>query len=135
MPTAAPRGSRGDPSLSLTDPDRWISICDAEGREIAVVEDPTRSANTCGRRWKKSSNRRVFLPRNRALARIDGHDPDPVGSANRPWPQHLSVKSDDEIRRFGPHKAMLIDAHGGRYVIEDFAGLDHASRRMLERYL
>ena len=41
----------------------------------------------------------------------------------------------DEVRRLDDRRAMVIDAHGIRYLINDMEDLDLASRRLLERYI
>ena len=45
------------------------------------------------------------------------------------------MASEDDIRRLGPHKVLVIDTQGIRYLIADTRQLDAASRRRLERYL
>jgi hypothetical protein len=45
------------------------------------------------------------------------------------------VKSEEDIRRLGTARVLIIDDHGVRYSIPDIAHLDAASRRLLERYL
>ncbi|HEX3658409.1 MAG TPA: DUF1854 domain-containing protein [Pirellulales bacterium] len=122
-------------AFPLTDPDRWISICDAEGREIALIEDSSLLPDRMREPLEKELSLRAFLPRIERIVRVTGTDPTQWEVQTDRGPSTFLVKSDDEIRRFGPQKAMLIDAHGTRYVIEDVRALDHASRRLLERYL
>lgn len=122
-------------AFPMTDPSRWISICNAEGREIVLVEEPARLPDQVRIPLEKELNRRVFLPRIERIVRVTGTDPTQWEVHTDRGPTTFLVKSDDEIRRFAPHKAMIIDAHGTRYVIEDVRRLDHASRRLLERYL
>ena len=45
------------------------------------------------------------------------------------------VRQDEDVRRLDNHRALVIDAHGIRYLIEDTRELDAHSRRLLERYL
>jgi len=122
-------------AFPLTDPDRWISICDAQGREIAMVDDPAALDERVRTVLEEELQRRVFMPRIERIVRVTGTDPTQWDVQTDRGPSVFLMKSDDEIRRFGPHKAMLIDAHGARYVIEDLRALDHGSRRILERYL
>ena len=46
--------------------------------------------------------------------------------------QHLS---DEDIRRLGPTRAILVDMHGVRYYVDDSRQLDAKSRRILTQYL
>lgn len=122
-------------AFPMTDPKRWISLCDADGREIVLIEDPARLPEHVRKAFELELARSVFLPRIERILRVSGSDPTQWDVQTDRGRVSILVKSDDEIRRFGPGKAMLIDAHGTRYVIEDVRALDHASRRMLERYL
>ena len=45
------------------------------------------------------------------------------------------VNTGDDVRRLGPHRALVIDTQGVRYMIDDTNQLDAISRRILERYL
>ncbi len=44
-------------------------------------------------------------------------------------------RDSNDVRRLGPQRALVIDARGLRYLIEDIRSLDALSRRVLERYL
>ena len=43
--------------------------------------------------------------------------------------------ADNDVRRLGPNRILLVDTHGIRYLIPDVRQLDGASRRILDRYL
>ncbi len=43
--------------------------------------------------------------------------------------------SDNDVRRLGPNRFLLVDAHGIRYLIPNARRLDSGSRRILDRYL
>jgi hypothetical protein len=45
------------------------------------------------------------------------------------------LKSEDDVRRLGPHSGIIYDAHGVRYLIRDTRQLDLYSRRALEQYI
>ena len=47
----------------------------------------------------------------------------------------LMEDSDNDVRRLGANRILLVDTHGIRYLIPDASRLDAASRRILERYL
>ena len=47
----------------------------------------------------------------------------------------LMEDSDNDVRRLGPNRILLVDTHGIRYLIPDVRRLDGASRRILDRYL
>jgi hypothetical protein len=45
------------------------------------------------------------------------------------------VKNDDDVRRLDGRRAIIVDSHGIRYLIDDARALDAYSRRVLERFL
>ena len=47
----------------------------------------------------------------------------------------LTLKSEDDIRRLGPHGLLIADSHGMNFRIRDRARLDRASQRFLSRFL
>ena len=47
----------------------------------------------------------------------------------------LMEDSDNDVRRLGPYRILLVDTHGVRYLISDTRKLDGTSRRILDRYL
>jgi hypothetical protein len=122
-------------AFPLTDPDHWISICDGEGREIVLVEDPAVLPERVRTVLDEELRRRHFMPQLLRIVRITGTDPTEWEVHTDRGPTTLIVRSDEEIRRFGSHKLLVVDAHGTRYVIEDLRALDHTSRRLLDRYL
>ena len=54
---------------------------------------------------------------------------------NRGPTTFLMEDSDNDVRRLGPNRILLVDIHGIRYLIADTRRLDAASRRILDRYL
>ena len=54
---------------------------------------------------------------------------------NRGPTTFLMEDSDNDVRRLGPNRILLVDVHGIRYLILDAGRLDAASRRILDRYL
>jgi hypothetical protein len=134
------RGARHVPiepvrNFPLTDPDRWVSLCTADGRELAVI-DLAATDPTTRKLLDEELSRREFVP---AIQRIVSM---PVDSEPTEWqvetdrgPTSFLVNSADDVRRLGPHRALVVDARGIRYTIDDVRQLDGLSRRVLERYL
>ena len=86
--------------------------------------------------WKKNSADACSCRAIERIVRVTGTDPTQWEVQTDRGPTMFLVKSDDEIRRFGPHKAMLIDAHGTRVCDRRRPrAWIMRSRRTLERYL
>jgi hypothetical protein len=120
----------------ISDPDRWISICDAEGRELIVIEDASSLAPEVRAVLEQDLARREFVPVIRRLLNV------PPDAEPTVWevetdrgPTWLVLNNPDDVRRLGMHRALVIDAQGIRYLIDDIRQLDTASRRIVDRYL
>jgi hypothetical protein len=50
-------------------------------------------------------------------------------------PTQFVLDNEEEVRRLGANRVLIIDNRGIRYQVPDTRALDSASRRLLERYL
>lgn len=123
-------------SFPLSDPDRWISLCDAAGRELVVVEDLATLEPSSRRILSDALARREFVP---VICRILSV---PVDSEPTEWHVEtdrgattFELNSADDVRRLGAHRVLVVDARGIRYLIDDTRKLDSLGQRVLERYL
>jgi hypothetical protein len=120
----------------ISDPDHWISILDAEGRELVSVTDLAALSPQVRQVLEQELARREFVPLVRQILSI------PADTEPTQWevdtdrgPTRFVLNSADDVRRLDLHRALLVDAQGIRSLIEDVRQLDAASRRILERYL
>jgi uncharacterized protein DUF1854 len=120
----------------ISDPDHWISICDAEGRELMVVHDLAALSTAMREVLEKDLARREFVPLIRRILSV------PADTEPSEWEVETDrgrtrflLTSGDDVRRLGPHRAQVIDSQGIRYLVDDTRQLDAQSRRILERYL
>jgi len=123
-------------AFPLSDPERWVAICDAMGAELAFIEDLKQLSPAVREVLDEALARRDFVPVVERIVRV-AVDADPSEwevITDRGITRFL-LTSDDGLRRLGPFEAMLIDTHGTRYLIPDIRRLDSASRRLLERFL
>lgn len=123
-------------AFPLSDPRRAVSILDAHGRELLFLDrlddvpEPTR------RILEDELAQRHFLPVIRRILGIVGHsEPVEVSVETDRGPATFSIKAEEDVRRLPPHRVLISDAHGVRYLIPDTTALDAASRRWLERYV
>jgi hypothetical protein len=47
-------------------------------------------------------------------------------------PTKFVLKSEEDVHRIGPHRAIIIDARGLRFLLDDARRLDATSRRFAE---
>ena len=123
-------------AFPISDRDRWVCLVDAEGHELACVEDPGVLAPAVRQVLEEELAGREFLPILRRIISVT------ADSAPSTWvvetdrgPTRFALDSDDEVRRLGPDRALITDAQGIRYLVPDTKALDAASRRTLGRYL
>jgi len=123
-------------SFPISDPEHWISICDAEGHELACVQNVSDLPPPVGQVLAEDLERREFVPIIERIVRVSA-DTDPAAwdvVTDRGQTRFL-VNSEDDVRRLGPSRVLVIDAQGIRYLIPDITKLDAASNQTLERYL
>jgi hypothetical protein len=122
-------------AFPITAPDQWIVICDANGRELICLQDLEPLPEPLRQMLKDELRKRDFIPHILRINSATGNNPSQWDVQTDRGPKTFLLKSDDDLRRLGSKRALLIDAYGIRYLIPDTRKLDGFSRRMLERYL
>lgn len=120
----------------LSDPDHWIAVCDGMGRELLCLESLERLTSQTRRILEEELEQREFLPIIRRIERVSSHDdPSEWHVETDRGDTTFYVNNEDDVHRLGNQSAVIIDAHGIRYLIPDIRLLDPASHRLLDRYL
>lgn len=124
-------------AFPISGPEGFVSICDAEGHELICLETLGSLAPETRRLLEEELSRREFVPVVRRIQKVVAdHDPSEWTIVTDRGPTtFLMEDSDNDVRRLGEHRIMLVDTHGIRYLISDTRQLDAGSRRILERYL
>ena len=123
-------------AFPISDPQHWISIVDAEGREIVLIEDVQTLPPAVQAVLTEDLARREFVPHIRRIVKVAiDADPSEWRVETDRGPTHFLLSGGDDIRRLSPSSVLVIDTHGTRYLIEDTRQLDSTSRRYLERFL
>lgn len=122
-------------AFPISDPDHWISLVDSRGREVACVADlADLPANHIELIVQELADRE-FLPQiERIVNVVDSKEPYIWDVQTDRGPVQFLMR-EDEIRRLGPTRAILVDMHGVRYYIPDSRRLDAKSQRILTQYL
>ena len=124
-------------AFPISYPQGLLSICDSEGHELICIEEPGTLRPEVRRMLEEELGRREFVPVVRHIKRVLA-DSDPSEwriVTDRGPTTFLMEDSDNDVRRLGVNRILLVDTHGIRYLIPDASRLDAASRRILERYL
>ena len=123
-------------AFPITDPGRWLAICDAHGAELAICEDMRRLPQGVRELVEAELSRRAFIPVIQAISRISTTvEPTEWEVTTDRGPTTFTLESEEHVRRLGRHQATITDSHGMRYLIPDIRALDAGSRRWLDRYL
>jgi hypothetical protein len=115
----------------------FVSICDAEGRELSYIEDVAVLPVAVRRTLEQELSQREFVPVVERIEQVSA-DTDPSEwriVTDRGPTTFLMEDSDNDVRRLGPDRILLVDTHGIRYLVPDTRRLDASSRRILDRYL
>jgi hypothetical protein len=120
----------------ISDPEHWVSICDADGNEMICIEDLKQLPGQVRHLLSEELGVREFLP---IIKKITG-----ISSRFEPSEWHIEtdrgetcfiLNDEDDIHRLSTYRILIIDAHRIRYLIPDMRRLDSASRRVLAHYI
>lgn len=123
-------------AFPISDPGRWIVLCDAEGRELACIADLDALEPDTRELLAQELERRHFVPVILRVAQVSSYlEPAEWEVETDRGPTRFVLKTEDDVRRLGPYSAMIQDAQGIRYLVPDTRDLDPYSRRAVDRYL
>lgn len=123
-------------AFPLSDAVHGLSIVDAGGRELVWADTPDELPAPARQVLAEELARREFLPVVFRVRSISAPvEPSEWEVETDRGPTLFVVNNEDDVRRLTDHRAMVIDAHGTRYLIPDVRTLDAHSRRLLERFL
>lgn len=123
-------------AFPVTDPTRNVAIVDAEGHELVLIADLDALPTDLRAAIDQEFARREFIPAITRILKVHGEShPTEWDVRTDRGAVKFTVNSDDDIRRMGPNRALIVDTQGVRYLITDVARLDPASKRQLEVWL
>jgi hypothetical protein len=123
-------------AFPLSDPEHGISLCDTEGHELVWIENVKDLPPALRAVLEADLAGREFVPVIRRMVRVSAPvEPSEWEVETDRGPTRFPLNSEDDVHPLDEHRALVTDAHGIRYLIEDVRLLDAVSRRLLERYL
>lgn len=123
-------------AFPISDPRRWISLCDVHGRELVSVESLDALSPSVREILEDELAQREFVPIIQRIVRVSGEtSPSDWDVLTDRGPTRFTLDAEDDVRRLGSHRVLITDAQRLRYQVPDTRELDHASRRILDRYL
>jgi hypothetical protein len=124
-------------AFPISAPAQYVSIADPDGHELMCIENPDSLPAPVLQALNEELAQREFVPIVLRIKQVFA-DSDPSEwqiVTDRGPTDFLMEDSDNDVRRLGPSRILLVDTHGIRYLIPDTRQLDSSSRRILDRYL
>lgn len=123
-------------AFPLSDPGGGVAICDSAGRELAWIERLDAAPLTLREQLAAALADVEFAPKITRIRRVrSATEPSQWDVETDRGRTQFVVNADDDVRRLDNRRALVVDTHGIRYLIDDVRALDAYSRRMLERFL
>ncbi|HEY2253075.1 MAG TPA: DUF1854 domain-containing protein [Planctomycetaceae bacterium] len=117
-------------------PATCLSFVDEHGHEVYFLADLGQLSPAVRQVLEQDLARREFIPVIRSIYSVSaGAEPTDWHILTDRGETRFVLNNEDNIRRMGPHGALITDSHGIRFRIEDTRALDAHSRRLLRRYL
>ncbi len=116
----------------LSDPERFISLVDAQGHELCCIEAPSRLAPASREALESALGASELLPMVERIERVDER------ATSSTWyvvtdrgERQFVVEQEDHIRRLADGRHLITDGHGMRYLVPHPDRLDAKSRRLI----
>jgi hypothetical protein len=120
----------------ISDPNRWIALCDRQGHELTTIDDLTTLPSSIRTLVEEELGLRGFIPVIRRVYHISSlSEPCEWDVETDRGRTRFVLRSEEDVRRLTPHRAIIVDARGIRFLLSDVRELDQTSRRFVEWYL
>ena len=117
---------------------QYISVLDADGKEIGVVYDVEDFGKETCELLKTELRRKYYEPQVKSIVSLKERYGFSYWNVITGEDRKVSFTMQDTFRniiRVGSDKAILLDVDGNRFVIESIAALDRKSYKKIELYL
>ncbi len=116
-------------------PERDISLLDADGHEVAWIDELTRVPEPAQGLIRAALAEREFMPEIRAILGVSSFStPSTWRVRTDRGDTSFVLKGDEDIRRLAGNTLLVTDSHGIQFLIRDMTALDRESRRLLDRF-
>jgi len=124
------------PCFPVTEPERFLIFCDAEGNEIGMLEELEDLAGQYQEALRAELAKQHFIPIITRVEAIYREFMIPIWEVQTDCgPRRLELKSNHDIHRLAGGRIYVRDAEGNGYVIPDVEKLDRPSRDLIELYV
>ena len=134
-------GERHEPvtvsrAFPISQAEQLISILDADGHELAWIDDLKVMAPELAHRVREALNEREFLPEIEAVISVSRFvTPCEWTVKTHRGQSSFVLQGEEDVRRIKGDLLIVSDKHGVQYLIRSLSKLDRASRKLLDRFL
>ena len=123
-------------AFPISEPDRGLSLVDAEGHEIVWIERLDDLPADIAALLREELASREFMPEIQRIVAVQGYaTPSSWDVMTDRGPTTFVLRGEEDIRRL-PNSALLIaDSHSIQFLVRDLKALDKHSRKILDRFL
>ena len=122
-------------AFPIQTPEHDISLLDADGHEVAWIDDLARVPEPAQSLVLAALGEREFMPEIRAILSVSTFStPSTWRVLTDRGETSFVLKGDEDIRRLAGHTLLVTDSHGIQFLIRDMTALDRDSRRLLDRF-
>ncbi|GIZ53038.1 cyanophycin metabolism-associated DUF1854 family protein [Noviherbaspirillum aridicola] len=123
-------------AFPIAAPERGIALVDADGHELAWIEQLSELAPGTRALIEEELKNREFLPEIRRIRSVSTFAVPSTWEVDTDRGEASFVlKGEEDIRRVAESTLLIADTHGVQYLIRDTQALDKGSRKILDRFL
>lgn len=123
-------------AFPLAAPDEGVCLMGTDGHELAWIERLSDLPLATRQLIEEELAQREFMPRiERIVSASTFSTPSTWLVDTDRGRTALVLKAEEDIRRLGEGRLMVLDSHGIQFIVPDQFALDRASKRILDRFL
>lgn len=123
-------------AFPLSAPDQGLSLVGTDGHELAWIERLSALDEAIRALIEAELAPREFMPRIRRIVAVSTFaTPSTWTLETDRGPAELLLKAEEDIRRLGGGRLLILDGRGLQFEVQDMAALDRGSRRLLNRFM
>ncbi len=123
-------------AFPIQSPEHGVSIMDAQGHELAWVDDLAALPEPNQSLLRRALQTREYMPEIVSIRSVSGFiTPCTWFITTDRGDTELLLKGDEDIRRVAGNTLLITDSHGIHFLIRDLTKLSRDSRRLLDRFM
>ena len=123
-------------AFPISDPGDNIALVGSDGHELAWIERLSGLRAEIRALLEEELASRDFVPEILRLRHVSSFATPSTWDVETDRGDTVFVlKGEEDIRRLGRSGLLIADRHGIQFLVRDLNGLDHASRKLLDRFL